>query len=127
MAAALRKSKPPADSYTYADAKCNSDSDADAFGHTERNPDTYSYSYSDTDSHAGWVCILTRLLEKPSSGMAGDRVAAGQCNVYTGSVASDSARTSPREWNPYPRASGNCRETEHSQRCGWKLHPANIS
>jgi hypothetical protein len=126
-----------ADGYSYGDgkryAKCNSngnaDSYADPFGYAERDSDAFSDSNRHTyaECYAGRVCVLTRLLEKPSPGVASDRVAAWEHHLYPGTIAGDPARASPWEWTTYPCPSGNCRETEHCQRRGWKLHPANIS
>jgi hypothetical protein len=79
------------------------------------------------NSNTRRVCFLTRVLEKPSRRVAGDRVAAWQYHLYPATVASDPARTSPREWIAYPGPSGNCGETEHRQWRGWKLYPADVS
>jgi hypothetical protein len=121
-----------ADTNGDADGNPHGDSYANCNGNTYSNRNTYNYSHCNTNGYAYADCdakrmrFLTRVLEKPSRGVAGYRVAAWERHLYPGTIASDSARTSPWEWLTHPGQAGNRCQTEHRQRRRWKLHPANI-
>jgi hypothetical protein len=81
---------------------------------------------TDTYSYAKRVCFLTRILGKPSRGVAGDPIAAWERHLQPATVTIDSTSASPWEWISFPGASGDCGKTEHRQRGGRKLYRADI-
>jgi hypothetical protein len=83
------------------DAKCHTkcDSDGNAIGDTVSYAkpfgDSESFSYSECHTYAYCysrrVRFLTRVLEKPSRSLAGDRVAAWEYHLYPGTIAGNPA------------------------------------
>lgn len=81
----IRRMQPNAHSYrdgyvySYRNAYGYAYTDSHAYGHSYNN--AYCNTNRDANANSGRMCIGTRLLENPSSAVAGNRTAAWQRNV----------------------------------------------